>query len=270
MKPEYATATTSYASCRWCGIVAGSVPHTIEACPSVKAVEYHPDGSISRVEKWGPADRQAPVIPLWWFSTHLEAMSQYPVVPAHNPYASQGLSRDDAGSVDEQISNPTDNPNDLSQTCAPAHDSAQEATQEHSQEGSQEDQEDSQEEDSREHNEVAQYSECTPAHDDAATAYQAPSGTNVNTASSSLDPDSRTVVAAEEHSVPAPASTPQKQEAVGEVQDSQHGTAASSPREPREPGPVTFAQVPAPDGLDAVVLKRSDYVAPPNGSAPTA
>jgi hypothetical protein len=74
MKSGYTTALTSYASCRWCGIVSGSVAHNIEACPSVKAIEYHPDGTIARVEKFGPADRQAPVTPLWWFSTHLETV----------------------------------------------------------------------------------------------------------------------------------------------------------------------------------------------------
>jgi hypothetical protein len=184
MKPEYSTTTTNYASCRWCGIVAGSVPHTIEACPSVKAVEYHPDGSIARVEKWGPVDRQAPVIPLWWFSTHLEAMGQYPLVPAHNPYATTEESEDE------------------------------------------------------------------PTEDDVEDDVDG----------SDVDGDDEIADGFDEET--------DEEELTDEVPDDEELTDVEEPSasraEPREPGPVTFAQVPAAEGLDAVVHKRSDYVAPPN------
>ena len=38
--------------CPYCG----GIPHQhVGQCPSVKAIEYHEDGSIKRVEKWSPA-----------------------------------------------------------------------------------------------------------------------------------------------------------------------------------------------------------------------
>lgn len=43
--------------CRWCGMIHGP------RCPSVKAIEYHQDGSVKRVEFTTPADMLAPIIP---------------------------------------------------------------------------------------------------------------------------------------------------------------------------------------------------------------
>jgi hypothetical protein len=37
--------------CKWCGMIHGP------RCPSVKAIEYFPDGTIKRVEFMTPADR---------------------------------------------------------------------------------------------------------------------------------------------------------------------------------------------------------------------
>ena len=37
-------------SCRWCGMTHGP------RCPSVKALEYHPDGTVKRVEFFAPND----------------------------------------------------------------------------------------------------------------------------------------------------------------------------------------------------------------------
>jgi hypothetical protein len=31
--------------CRWCGLI-----HASPMCPTVKAIEYHPDGTVKRVE----------------------------------------------------------------------------------------------------------------------------------------------------------------------------------------------------------------------------
>jgi hypothetical protein len=65
------STVASITTCRWCGLTSSTIPHTIESCPLVKAVEYHPDGSLSRVEKFGPQDATiAPVTPLWWYSSH--------------------------------------------------------------------------------------------------------------------------------------------------------------------------------------------------------
>lgn len=37
-------------TCRWCGLYHG------KKCPAVKAMEFHPDGSIKRVEFFAPND----------------------------------------------------------------------------------------------------------------------------------------------------------------------------------------------------------------------
>lgn len=41
--------------CRWCGKYHGTL------CPDVKAIEYHPDGTVKRVEFKSVADYFAPV-----------------------------------------------------------------------------------------------------------------------------------------------------------------------------------------------------------------
>lgn len=38
--------------CRWCGVIH----MTTGKCPSVKAFEYHPDGTVKRVEFFSHAD----------------------------------------------------------------------------------------------------------------------------------------------------------------------------------------------------------------------
>lgn len=37
--------------CRYCD---GFMPHLLEQCPNVRAIEYYPDGTIKRVEKTQP------------------------------------------------------------------------------------------------------------------------------------------------------------------------------------------------------------------------
>ncbi len=36
--------------CRWCGLIHGP------KCPSVKAIEYYPDGTVKRIEFYSPND----------------------------------------------------------------------------------------------------------------------------------------------------------------------------------------------------------------------
>ena len=40
--------------CRWCGLIHGP------RCPSVKAIEYFPDGTVKRVEFMTPSDYLVP------------------------------------------------------------------------------------------------------------------------------------------------------------------------------------------------------------------
>jgi hypothetical protein len=42
--------------CQWCGNIHG------QRCPEVRAIEYHPDGTIKRVEFVTPGDRHPPRI----------------------------------------------------------------------------------------------------------------------------------------------------------------------------------------------------------------
>lgn len=47
---ETTTSYTTGAACAWCGKYHGT------RCPEVKAIEYHPDGSVKRVEFVTQAD----------------------------------------------------------------------------------------------------------------------------------------------------------------------------------------------------------------------
>jgi len=61
-----ASITACADTCRWCGCI-----HLVGRCPAVKSFEYHPDGTLKRVEFFGPADYMpamptiAPMRP-WW------------------------------------------------------------------------------------------------------------------------------------------------------------------------------------------------------------
>ena len=46
--------------CQWCGCG----PH-IGKCPEVKSMEYHPDGTIKRVEFFSWADKCPPAMPTY-------------------------------------------------------------------------------------------------------------------------------------------------------------------------------------------------------------
>lgn len=53
--------------CRYCGMIHGP------KCPSIKAIEYHPDGTVKRIEFVTPADYfqnqplPMPIVPpVWW------------------------------------------------------------------------------------------------------------------------------------------------------------------------------------------------------------
>ncbi len=53
--PVYAGPLPTDPECAWCGSRYHDRP---ERCPQVKAVDYHPDGSIARVEKREPGTPQ--------------------------------------------------------------------------------------------------------------------------------------------------------------------------------------------------------------------
>lgn len=50
------TSTANLNTCQWCGCIHSG------KCPQVKAIEYHPNGSIKRVEFFSPGDHVAPVV----------------------------------------------------------------------------------------------------------------------------------------------------------------------------------------------------------------
>jgi hypothetical protein len=56
-------------------------------CPEVRAIEYHQDGSIKRVEYLTPADSMAPVLPAQW-------QPWQPTMPITGPSGSNGRSTD--------------------------------------------------------------------------------------------------------------------------------------------------------------------------------
>jgi len=43
----------TFNACKWCGLIHYYSEGT---CPSIKAIEYYPDGSVKRVEFHAPAD----------------------------------------------------------------------------------------------------------------------------------------------------------------------------------------------------------------------
>ena len=46
-------------SCGYCGTFPA---HSYQACPMVRAVEYFPDGTIKRVERFSPSELQPPYV----------------------------------------------------------------------------------------------------------------------------------------------------------------------------------------------------------------
>lgn len=63
------TTTTTTTPCPYCGISG----HT-GRCPEVKSMEYHPDGTVKRVEFFSPTDKYVPLMPV------------YPSYPPQWPY----------------------------------------------------------------------------------------------------------------------------------------------------------------------------------------
>lgn len=51
--------------CQWCGLIHGP------RCPTVKAIEYHPDGTVKRVEFMTPVDHR----PIDWANIRIGAPS---------------------------------------------------------------------------------------------------------------------------------------------------------------------------------------------------
>lgn len=62
---EMTSTSSAVQPCRYCG---STLPHP-GICPSVKAIEYHPDGTVKRVEFHGPQ----PLPTIYW--------PQYPTYP---------------------------------------------------------------------------------------------------------------------------------------------------------------------------------------------
>lgn len=56
------TSTANLSTCQWCGCIHGG------KCPQVKAIEYNRDGSVKRVEFFGPGDYTVPIQMggAWW------------------------------------------------------------------------------------------------------------------------------------------------------------------------------------------------------------
>lgn len=50
------TSTANLETCQWCGCIHSG------KCPQVKAIEYHPNGSVKRVEFFGPGDCTVPIV----------------------------------------------------------------------------------------------------------------------------------------------------------------------------------------------------------------
>lgn len=48
-------------ACRWCG----KHHDLIQRCPEVKAFEYHPNGTVKRVEFYSPNDYAPMTAPVW-------------------------------------------------------------------------------------------------------------------------------------------------------------------------------------------------------------
>lgn len=60
--PENAIAASQATNCRYCGML-----HERTVCPLVKSIEYHPDGSVKRVEfktaaDWPQVAVQSPLV----------------------------------------------------------------------------------------------------------------------------------------------------------------------------------------------------------------
>jgi len=71
--------------CRYCG---STLPHP-GICPSVKAIEYHPDGTVKRVEFHGPA----PIQTVYW------PQYPYPNYPQPWPITSYSFAGEMAGAA---------------------------------------------------------------------------------------------------------------------------------------------------------------------------
>lgn len=63
--------------CRWCGA------YHDEKCPIVKAIEYHQDGTVKRVEFLTPADQMQPLM------SPPATVPQSPMYPQQPPFAPQ-------------------------------------------------------------------------------------------------------------------------------------------------------------------------------------
>lgn len=50
------TSTANLNTCEWCGCIHSG------KCPQVKAIQYHKDGTVKRVEFFAPNDYVAPVV----------------------------------------------------------------------------------------------------------------------------------------------------------------------------------------------------------------
>lgn len=66
------TTIPGYDTCKHCGTIHGPL------CPFVKAIEYHPDGAVKRIEF---VERASPALPI----NPILPVNPWPLFPPHRP-----------------------------------------------------------------------------------------------------------------------------------------------------------------------------------------